>query len=126
MQEIGHLIDPVSTAARGEASQLGHKVPVGSYIPSSHLDLERKTYAVCFLSCDPILPETASLKLILPGDPAGQLLRSTDCGISRPGLEAPGPPAADDHLGPDQDPVRVCPADALCCQGRRWKSKGTK
>ncbi|XP_044046675.1 talin-2a isoform X3 [Siniperca chuatsi] len=26
VQEIGHLIDPVSTAARGEASQLGHKV----------------------------------------------------------------------------------------------------
>uniref|UniRef100_A0A3Q3W9R2 Uncharacterized protein n=1 Tax=Mola mola TaxID=94237 RepID=A0A3Q3W9R2_MOLML len=25
-QEIGHLIDPVSTAARGEAAQLGHKV----------------------------------------------------------------------------------------------------
>lgn len=28
VQEIGHLIDPVSTAARGEAAQLGHKVPV--------------------------------------------------------------------------------------------------
>lgn len=27
VQEIGHLIDPVSTAARGEAAQLGHKVP---------------------------------------------------------------------------------------------------
>uniref|UniRef100_A0A4W6FU36 Talin 2a n=1 Tax=Lates calcarifer TaxID=8187 RepID=A0A4W6FU36_LATCA len=26
VQEIGHLIDPISTAARGEASQLGHKV----------------------------------------------------------------------------------------------------
>ncbi|XP_074533132.1 talin-2 isoform X3 [Halichoeres trimaculatus] len=26
VQEIGHLIDPVSTAARGEAAQLGHKV----------------------------------------------------------------------------------------------------
>ncbi|XP_031702746.1 talin-2 isoform X1 [Anarrhichthys ocellatus] len=26
VQEIGYLIDPVSTAARGEASQLGHKV----------------------------------------------------------------------------------------------------
>lgn len=26
VQEIGHLIDPVSTAAKGEASQLGHKV----------------------------------------------------------------------------------------------------
>ncbi|XP_053720526.1 talin-2 isoform X2 [Synchiropus splendidus] len=26
VQEIGHLIDPVSIAARGEASQLGHKV----------------------------------------------------------------------------------------------------
>ncbi|CAL8293840.1 unnamed protein product [Boreogadus saida] len=26
VQEIGHLIDPVSTSARGEASQLGHKV----------------------------------------------------------------------------------------------------
>ncbi|KAK2854302.1 hypothetical protein Q5P01_006963 [Channa striata] len=26
VQEIGHLVDPVSTAARGEASQLGHKV----------------------------------------------------------------------------------------------------
>lgn len=29
VQEIGHLIDPVSTAARGEASQLGHKVYIG-------------------------------------------------------------------------------------------------
>lgn len=28
VQEIGHLIDPVSTAARGEAAQLGHKVLV--------------------------------------------------------------------------------------------------
>ncbi|ROL43860.1 Talin-2 [Anabarilius grahami] len=26
VQEIGHLIDPISTAARGEAAQLGHKV----------------------------------------------------------------------------------------------------
>ncbi|XP_064421922.1 talin-2 [Latimeria chalumnae] len=26
VQEIGHLIDPVTTAARGEAAQLGHKV----------------------------------------------------------------------------------------------------
>ncbi|CAL8373913.1 unnamed protein product, partial [Arctogadus glacialis] len=26
VQEIGHLIDPVSTSARGEAAQLGHKV----------------------------------------------------------------------------------------------------
>ncbi|KAJ0069938.1 hypothetical protein NL108_017255 [Boleophthalmus pectinirostris] len=26
VQEIGHLIDPVATAARGEAAQLGHKV----------------------------------------------------------------------------------------------------
>ncbi|XP_077954056.1 talin-2-like isoform X4 [Gasterosteus aculeatus] len=26
VQEIGHLIDPVSTAARGEAAQIGHKV----------------------------------------------------------------------------------------------------
>ena len=26
VQEIGYLIDPVSTAARGEAAQLGHKV----------------------------------------------------------------------------------------------------
>lgn len=30
VQEIGHLIDPVSTAARGEAAQLGHKVDCGS------------------------------------------------------------------------------------------------
>lgn len=29
VQEIGHLIDPVSTAAKGEASQLGHKVDIG-------------------------------------------------------------------------------------------------
>ncbi|KAI4825674.1 hypothetical protein KUCAC02_021350, partial [Chaenocephalus aceratus] len=28
VQEIGHLIDPVSTTARGEAAQLGHKVLV--------------------------------------------------------------------------------------------------
>lgn len=28
MQEIGHLIDPIATAARGEAAQLGHKVLV--------------------------------------------------------------------------------------------------
>lgn len=27
VQEIGHLIDPIATAARGEAAQLGHKVP---------------------------------------------------------------------------------------------------
>lgn len=26
VQEIGHLIDPIATAARGEAAQLGHKV----------------------------------------------------------------------------------------------------
>ncbi|XP_036390816.1 talin-2-like [Megalops cyprinoides] len=26
VQEIGHLVDPISTAARGEAAQLGHKV----------------------------------------------------------------------------------------------------
>lgn len=26
VQEIGHLIEPISTAARGEAAQLGHKV----------------------------------------------------------------------------------------------------
>eukprot|EP00061_Rhincodon_typus_P007591 g29434.t1 len=26
VQEIGHLIDPITTAARGEAAQLGHKV----------------------------------------------------------------------------------------------------
>ena len=26
VQEIGYLIDPVSTSARGEAAQLGHKV----------------------------------------------------------------------------------------------------
>lgn len=27
VQEIGHLIDLIATAARGEAAQLGHKVP---------------------------------------------------------------------------------------------------
>lgn len=26
VQEIGHLVDPIATAARGEAAQLGHKV----------------------------------------------------------------------------------------------------
>ncbi|GCB83267.1 hypothetical protein scyTo_0023439, partial [Scyliorhinus torazame] len=26
VQEIGHLIDPITTAARGQAAQLGHKV----------------------------------------------------------------------------------------------------
>ncbi|XP_077775054.1 talin-2 isoform X2 [Podarcis muralis] len=32
VQEIGHLIDPIATAARGEAAQLGHKVTqVASY-----------------------------------------------------------------------------------------------
>lgn len=63
--------------------------------------------------------------LLLPGNPAGQLLRSTRGGIGGPGLEAARPSAADDHPRPEQDPVRVCPADALCCQGRRGKSKGT-
>lgn len=29
VQEIGHLIDPIATAARGEAAQLGHKVIEG-------------------------------------------------------------------------------------------------
>ncbi|KAM4602993.1 talin-2 [Polymixia lowei] len=35
VQEIGHLIDPISTAARGEAAQLGHKVTqlAGYYEP---------------------------------------------------------------------------------------------
>lgn len=33
VQEIGHLIDPVSTVARGEAAQLGHKVLCWPYIP---------------------------------------------------------------------------------------------
>lgn len=27
VQEISHLIEPLATAARAEASQLGHKVP---------------------------------------------------------------------------------------------------
>ncbi|XP_054693128.1 talin-2 [Grus americana] len=31
VQEIGHLIDPIATAARGEAAQLGHKVPSYHY-----------------------------------------------------------------------------------------------
>ncbi len=26
VQEVGHLIEPISTAAKGEAAQLGHKV----------------------------------------------------------------------------------------------------
>lgn len=26
VQEVGHLIDPITTAAQGEAAQLGHKV----------------------------------------------------------------------------------------------------
>lgn len=30
VQEISHLIEPLATAARAEASQLGHKVPRGS------------------------------------------------------------------------------------------------
>lgn len=42
VQEIGHLIDPVSTAARGEAAQLGHKVPGWPYIFSAPLDLQRQ------------------------------------------------------------------------------------
>uniref|UniRef100_A0A4W5LF55 Talin 1-like rod-segment domain-containing protein n=1 Tax=Hucho hucho TaxID=62062 RepID=A0A4W5LF55_9TELE len=35
VQEIGYLIDPISTAARGEAAQLGHKVTqlAGYYEP---------------------------------------------------------------------------------------------
>jgi len=26
VQEVGHLIEPISSAAKGEAAQLGHKV----------------------------------------------------------------------------------------------------
>ncbi|CDQ92254.1 unnamed protein product [Oncorhynchus mykiss] len=34
VQEIGHLIDPINTAARGEAAQLGHKVLVWDHSPT--------------------------------------------------------------------------------------------
>ena len=33
VQEIGHLIEPISTAARGEAAQLGHKVNCTHTVP---------------------------------------------------------------------------------------------
>lgn len=48
MQEIGHLIDPVSTAARGEAAQLGHKVMVTPYITLHPLDLQQNTFVAVF------------------------------------------------------------------------------
>lgn len=31
VQEVGHLIEPISTAAKGEAAQLGHKVTSGFF-----------------------------------------------------------------------------------------------
>lgn len=31
VQEVGHLIEPISTAAKGEAAQLGHKVTGGFF-----------------------------------------------------------------------------------------------
>lgn len=70
--------------------------------------------------------QTVLFALIPPGNPAGQLLWSTHCGIGRSGLKAARPPAADDHPRPVQDSVRVCTTDAICCQGRWWKPKGTK
>ncbi|KAB5565676.1 hypothetical protein PHYPO_G00244310 [Pangasianodon hypophthalmus] len=53
VQEIGHLIEPISTAARGEAAQLGHKVSqVASYfeplivasvgLASKHMDHQQQ------------------------------------------------------------------------------------
>lgn len=50
VQEIGHLIDPVSTAARGEAAQLGHKVLLSLFMAASALNLKkRQIYFVYFL-----------------------------------------------------------------------------
>lgn len=86
----------------------------------SQLNLQRKI-------CDSIrhldsLSHADTLTLL--GNPAGQLLRSAGRGFGGPGLEAAWPSAADDHPGSKQDPVWVCPSDALRCQGGRWEPKG--
>lgn len=116
VQEIGHLIDPVSTAARGEAAQLGHKVLVWPYIPHVPSGSIIKT-AWFGLWC--------SHSSFLPGNPAGQLLWAAHRRLGGPGFQTAWPPAADDHPGPEQDPGWVCSADAVRCQRRRRKPKGT-
>lgn len=60
------------------------------------------------------------------GDPAGGLLWTADQGLCGGGIQAEGPPAADDIPGPDQDYGWVGSSDALRCQGGRRKPEGRR
>lgn len=115
VQEIGHLIDPISTAARGEAAQLGHKVKT-----------ESKLYKLSRYNCKTFLSGYLcgryNTQSLFPGDTVGELLRAGYRGIGGPGVQTRRPPATDEHTRSDQNPVRICATDALCCQRGRWKS----
>uniref|UniRef100_A0A8C9VX09 Talin 2b n=1 Tax=Scleropages formosus TaxID=113540 RepID=A0A8C9VX09_SCLFO len=61
VQEIGHLIDPISTAARGEAAQLGHKVA---------LCLNSLALLYCCVSVRPLSYCQLLVKMYLPAQAA--------------------------------------------------------
>lgn len=118
VQEVGYLIKPISTAAKGEAAQLGHKV---RFAP-----IQTVTINLIFIASIKVL-NNYSFKtcFCLSGLSVGQLLYSSDLCLNGHGLQNFGSSAADEPSGSDQDARRVCSTNAVCCQGRWWKSKGT-